>query len=129
MELHIPVSAGELLDKVSILRIKEARIDDEKKLANVRRELKALWAVVENLPVKEAQLEQWLSELAGINEALWKIEDDIRGCEARRDFGDAFIALARAVYRRNDERSRIKRQINIALGSSIVEEKSYVDPN
>ncbi len=129
MELHIPISAGELLDKLSILRIKEARIGDEKKLANVRRELKALLAVAKGLPLEESQLEQWLGELAAVNEALWEIEDEIRGCEARRDFGEAFIALARAVYRRNDERCGIKRRINIATGSSIVEEKSYVDPS
>lgn len=129
MELHIPISAGELLDKISILRIKVARIGDEKKLANVRRELKALLAVAKGLPLEESQLEQWLGELAAVNEALWEIEDEIRGCEARREFGDTFIALARAVYRHNDERCGIKRQINIATGSSIVEEKSYVDPS
>ncbi len=128
MELRIPVSAGELLDKISILRIKEARISDESKLANVRKELLLLQSVAEGLPIEESQLSLWLSALREVNESLWEIEDEIRGCEARGDFQDTFISLARAVYRKNDERSRIKREINEATGSAIMEEKSYVDP-
>lgn len=128
MELRIPVSAGELLDKISILSIKEARIPDEAKLANVRKELQLLWSVAEGLPISESQLSLWLSALREVNETLWEIEDEIRGCEARRDFQETFISLARSVYRKNDERSRIKREINEATGSEIMEEKSYVDP-
>lgn len=128
MELRIPVSAGELLDKISILRIKEARITQEAKLANVRKELALLQKVARALPIEESQLASWLSALREVNESLWEIEDEIRACEARREFEESFISLARAVYRKNDERSRIKREINEATGSEIVEEKSYVDP-
>jgi len=128
LELRIPVSAGELLDKISILCIKEARISDGAKLANVRKELRLLQDVAEGLPIDESQLSRWLSALREVNESLWEIEDEIRACEARREFEDTFISLARAVYRKNDERSRIKREINEATGSKIVEEKSYVDP-
>jgi len=128
LELRIPVSAGELLDKISILSIKEARISDGAKLANVRKELRLLQDVAEGLPIEESQLSRWLSALREVNESLWEIEDEIRACEARREFEDPFISLARAVYRKNDERSRIKREINEATGSEIVEEKSYVDP-
>jgi hypothetical protein len=128
LELRIPVSAGELLDKISILSIKETRISQEAKLANVRKELRLLQGVAEGLPLEESQLARWLTALREVNESLWEIEDEIRACEARREFEENFISLARAVYRKNDERSRIKREINEATGSEIVEEKSYVDP-
>lgn len=129
MEIRVPVSAGELLDKISILLIKEQRIDDAAKVANVRRELEVLRPEAAKLPGGESQHETWLAELNEINGKLWEIEDEIRACEARSDFGEEFIALARAVYRTNDERARVKREINLATGSDLIEEKSYVDPD
>jgi hypothetical protein len=127
--LRVPVSAGELVDKISILRIKEERIADASKVANVRRELAALLPEFERLPTEPSRRESWLAALAEVNGRLWEIEDAIRACEARGDFGETFIALARSVYRTNDERARIKQEINRATGSALVEEKSYVDPD
>ncbi len=129
MQIRVPVSAGELLDKISILLIKEVRISDEKKVANVRRELAALQPEAQKLPVSSEQVGDWLAALAEVNRRLWEIEDRIRACEARGDFGEEFIELARAVYRTNDQRARIKAEINQRTGSEIVEEKSYVDPD
>ncbi|GGL54637.1 DUF6165 family protein [Wenxinia marina] len=125
-DILVPVSAGELIDKITILRIKSERIADEAKLANVRRELSVLQAVADKLP-DTPDLPVLEDELMGINTRLWVIEDDIRECEARGDFGPDFIALARAVYRTNDRRADAKRRINELLGSTIVEEKSYAD--
>jgi hypothetical protein len=129
MLIRVPVSVGELLDKVSILRIKTHRIADPAKLANVRRELEALDREVASLDVDPDLVEGFLSELQAVNSDLWEIEDDIRACEARQDFGEEFIRLARAVYRRNDVRAKIKRRANEATGSELTEEKSYVDPD
>lgn len=129
MLVRVPVSFGELLDKVSILRIKAARIDDPAKVANVRRELEALDAELAALDLEEGLVEGLLAELEEVNGRLWEIEDDIRRCEARRDFGEEFVRLARAVYRTNDLRAKIKRRANEATGSELVEEKSYVDPD
>lgn len=117
----VPVSPGELIDKMTILRIKSERITDPAKLSNVRHELEVLGAVARDLPPTPIQSE----ELYQINLTLWQIEDDIRACEARQDFGPEFIRLARAVYQTNDRRAEVKKQINLLLGSQIVEEKSY----
>ena len=124
-DLHVPVSAGELLDKITILRIKSQRIRDADKLANVRLELELLqrtWATLGGATATVAADEQ---ALQAVNEQLWDIEDRIRDKEAARSFDQDFIELARAVYHRNDERAAIKKRINVALGSRIVEEKSY----
>lgn len=129
MPILVPVSTGELLDKVSILRIKTERIDDPDKLRNVRRELRALQGAVEEIDADEDRVEAWLDDLVEVNGALWEIEDDIRRCESEDDFGDRFVELARAVYRTNDVRAQLKREINLATGSDLVEEKSYVDPD
>jgi hypothetical protein len=124
MNILVPLSAGELLDKITILRIKAARIEDPNKLVNVRHELTLLERTWHDafgasaLQTEEAELER-------VNGALWDIEDRIRDHEARRAFDAEFIELARAVYRNNDERAAIKRRINIKLNSPIVEEKSY----
>ncbi len=124
-DILVPVSPGELLDKITILRIKSARISDAGKLANVRHELTLLehtWRTVvpqERHPLADEQA------LTAVNTRLWVIEDDIRMQEAAQDFGPRFIELARAVYIENDERAAIKKRINTALGSAIVEEKSY----
>ena len=126
-EIVVPVSFGELLDKIAILQIKSERMSDAAKLANVRKELDALSAVWLAQPAAGHDIVALRATLKGVNERLWEIEDDIRHCEQRQDFGAEFIRLARAVYSENDERAAIKKQINLALGSSYVEEKSYQD--
>lgn len=122
----IPVAPGELIDKLTILRLKRERIADPAKLANVRHEETALAAVAESLPPSPRLAELW-QELYAINARLWVIEDDIRNRERAGDFGPRFIALARAVYRVNDERAAVKKAINLHLGSALIEEKSYAD--
>ena len=122
--LAVPVSPGELLDKISILEIKLERIADRAKQENVRCELAELAAVRQSLP-QTADLAGLTVELKSVNERLWEIEDDIRDCERRQDFGPVFIELARSVYRQNDRRVALKRQINELLGSRLIEEKAY----
>ena len=120
----IPVSPGELLDKITILRVKAERIDPAK-AENVRRELAALEAVAsEHLP-DTPDLRSLAGELQAVNAALWDVEEGRCDAERRQDFGPAFIQLARSVYRENDRRAAVKRRINDLLGSKIVEEKSY----
>jgi hypothetical protein len=126
-EIKVPISPGELLDKVTILRIKSQRMTDPAKLNNVRVELAALEEVWRNSPYGSSEIAGDIDALQKVNERLWVIEDDIREQERRRDFGAEFVRLARAVYFENDERAAIKRRINVNLGSSIVEEKSYAD--
>ena len=125
--IHVPVSPGEVLDKITILEIKSERMTDEDKLANVRRELELLnetWSKAVN---EDNTVRRIHAELKSINEALWVIEDDIRDQERIRDFGERFIELARAVYYTNDKRAAAKKELNLHLGSGIVEEKSYQD--
>ena len=124
-DLHVPVSPGELLDKITILRIKSLRIRDAAKLANVRLELELLQRTWSTLGAATAAVAADEQALQAVNEQLWEIEDRIRDKEAARSFDEDFIELARAVYHRNDERAAIKKRINLALGSRIVEEKSY----
>lgn len=123
--IAIPVSAGELVDKVTILEIKSERIADPLKLDNVRRELDGLAGVLRPLIAGEPRVAPLKSSLRAINETLWRIEDDIRDCERSHDFGPHFIELARNVYRTNDRRAAVKRAIDELVGSEIVEEKSY----
>ncbi|MBS0575171.1 MAG: hypothetical protein JSS45_01910 [Proteobacteria bacterium] len=125
--ISVPVSYGELLDKIAILQIKAERMRDAGKIANVRVELDALAAAWAAHPAARHDIAALRDALKAVNERLWVIEDDIRICEKRQDFGAEFIRLARAVYFENDERARIKREINLALGSPLVEEKSYQD--
>ena len=126
MALLAPVSWGELIDKITILEIKSARIADAVKRANVTRELAALTSVRDAaLPKLPAGLMEIVGELKAVNEKLWAIEDDIRECEQRRDFSAAFVELARSVYVTNDRRAALKRRINDLLGSDLIEEKSY----
>jgi tetratricopeptide (TPR) repeat protein len=120
-----PVAVGELADKITILEIKAERIADAAKLRNVRGEMDQLRAVWDRLGVRNAALDALTRELKTINECLWVIEDEIRDCERQQDFGPRFVELARAVYRTNDRRAEIKREINLVAGSAIVEEKSY----
>ncbi len=126
-ELLVPVSAGELLDKISILRIKAQRIDIPDKRANVKRELQALEEVAARSIQAAPALAPLEAELRVVNEALWDIEDDIRARDAAGDFGPDFVRLAQAVYRTNDRRAAVKREINRVTGSALVEEKSYHD--
>lgn len=126
-EILAPVSFGELLDKIAILQIKSERMTDPAKLANVRNELAALeqsWAAH---PAAAHDIAGLRAELKAVNERLWVIEDDIRIKEKAQAFDEEFIRLARSVYFENDERARIKKDINLALGSAYVEEKSYQD--
>ena len=126
-EIKVPVSPGELLDKITILRIKSARMTDPEKLANVRRELEALEETWRSSPYAAVDVEGELSALLQVNERLWTIEDDIRDKERASAFDADFIRLARAVYIENDERAAIKKRVNLKLGSALVEEKSYAD--
>lgn len=122
----VPVSWGELLDKITILEIKADRITRAEALANVARERRALQAIAASV-LRLEPVAALYRALRTVNEALWEIEDDIRECEAAGDFGAGFVQLARAVYRTNDERAALKRQINDLLGSELTEEKSYAD--
>lgn len=125
--LMIEVGAGELIDKITILKIKAVRMTDPAKLINVKHELDVLSrARAENLNQSD-ELDRLEEALRMVNETLWVIEDDIRACEAARDFGPKFIELARSVYIQNDQRAAIKKSINERCGSSIVEEKSYTE--
>jgi hypothetical protein len=126
-DIRVPISPGEMLDKITILRIKSARMADPKKLSNVRLELKSLEETWSASAFATADIEAETSALLKVNERLWVIEDDIRDKERAQAFDAEFIRLARAVYFENDERAAIKRRINDKLGSSIVEEKSYAE--
>ena len=125
--IHVPVSPGEVLDKITILEIKSERMTDPEKVANVRVELQLLqdtWASNIN---DDDVIRDLHAQLKKINEALWEIEDDIRDKERVKEFDDRFIELARAVYFTNDRRSEVKKKLNVHLGSRIIEEKSYQD--
>ena len=125
-EIQIPVSYGELIDKITILEIKQARITDPVKRDNVSHELtllQAVWAA--SAAAWGAAVDDLRAALKTVNEALWQIEDDIRDKERQQAFDDGFITLARAVYHQNDRRAALKREINLRLGSTLIEEKSY----
>jgi len=125
MAVTVPVSWGELIDKITILELKSERLSDRTKLENVRRELAMLTAIVDREHADHAALKALTAKLREVNAALWVIEDDIRDKERAQAFDARFIELARAVYIENDERAAIKKRINVKLGSRIVEEKSY----
>ena len=125
--IQTPVSYGELIDKITILRIKLQEIKDEAKLANVRNELDLLNATWANDAASQTDIGDERARLLAVNELLWDIEDRIRLKERAQAFDQEFIELARAVYFRNDERAAFKREINLKLGSQLVEEKSYQD--
>ena len=124
-EIRVPISPGELLDKITILRIKSTRMSDPQKLANVRSELQVLEETWHGSNYAKAGIAADTNALLEVNERLWVIEDDIRHKERAQAFDAEFIRLARAVYIENDERAAIKRRINLKLGSTIIEEKSY----
>jgi len=123
----IPISWGELLDKITILEIKQAKISGPAALGNVRKELGLLEAIVQATPDLPAAIFDLKNDLLKVNQCLWQVEDELRDQEAKQAFGETFVHLARQVYRLNDERAQLKKAINLALGSELVEEKSYKD--
>jgi hypothetical protein len=125
--IQAEISPGELIDKITILEIKAARIRDAGKLRNVLHELAVLTQARDDAIGPSADLDALTVRLKAVNEALWQIEDEIRDCERNQDFGPKFIELARSVYRHNDQRADLKRAINHLLGSRLVEEKSYAE--
>ena len=125
VEIKVPISPGELIDKLTILEIKAANISDATKLANVNIELKLLQETWHSSAFASANIDAEWKLLREINKKLWDIEDLIRDKEREKKFDQEFIELARAVYVTNDERAAVKKQINTKLGSKIVEEKSY----
>lgn len=123
----VPTAPGELIDKLTILRLKEERIVDAAKVANVRVEKAALMETAKQFVPSSDALDTLWEDLYQINAELWVIEDDIRDCEMTKNFGDTFVKLARAVYITNDRRADVKKKINLLLGSALIEEKSYAD--
>ncbi len=126
-DINVSISVGELIDKITILELKAARIRDTAKLENVHKELELLTNTWLTSGRASGQISRQHEALKAVNEALWDIEDEIRVKEAKGQFDDRFIELARAVYVNNDQRAALKREINLALGSKIIEEKSYPD--
>ena len=124
MIINTPVSLGELVDKISILHIKNINIKDDEKLKLIREELELLNQTL-NKHVKKNDIQKYLDSLIEINSKLWVIEDDIRDCERNKKFDQTFIDLARSVYFTNDKRSEVKLEINKKFGSKIIEVKSY----
>ena len=123
--LAIPCSLGDAADRITILAIKSERMRDPAKLANVRKELAEISEAFFTAVARTPEFDVLAERLKAVNEQLWEIEDAIRLCEAKGDFGPEFIRLARSVYQTNDLRAAIKREINMLLGSDLVEEKSY----
>jgi uncharacterized protein DUF6165 len=121
----ISVSWGELIDKITILEIKEKRLKSPEAISNVRRELVILTRVVQGLQPQLGEVDELKRELKSINETLWEVEDRIRAKEASKIFDQKFIELARSIYFNNDKRARIKHQINELLSSEFIEEKQY----
>jgi hypothetical protein len=127
MLLNVQTAPGEFLDRLVILEIKSERIADPAKLANVRRELELMRATWAASPLAARDVSTTLAELKRVNQELWGIEDRLRAHEAERRFDATFVELARSVYRTNDRRAALKRELNLALGSDLLEEKSYTE--
>lgn len=127
MTIKVDASVGEFLDKVTILEIKSERIKDPAKLVNVNKELNLLRKIWSESEFSRVDITDEMTRLKDINEKLWKIEDDIRDKERQRSFDEGFIELARSVYYENDVRAAIKKELNLKLGSDLIEEKSYSD--
>ena len=125
--IYVPISPGELIDKITILEIKVDQIKDENKLNNVKSELEHLNEVLKQSKLEINTIQPLKNELKKFNIELWEIEDKIRIKESNQEFDKEFIELARSVYIQNDKRAATKKEINILLGSRIVEEKSYAD--
>ena len=124
MLINTPISLGELVDKISILMIKKKNISDSIKLQHINKELEFLQKTLKKY-ISEDKINEFLLALVNINSKLWDIEDDIRECERKRLFDQTFIDLARSVYFTNDERAKVKNDINKTFGSELVEVKSY----
>jgi predicted RNA-binding protein with EMAP domain len=127
MVINVPISWGELVDKITILEIKMDRIRNVNKQENINKELQALRIIFDESCSEPEMIRQLKAQLLEVNEKLWEIEDNIRKCEKEKDFSQRFIDLARAVYMTNDQRSVLKREINKTLKSELFEEKSYED--
>ncbi len=127
MLLNVQTAPGEFLDRLTILELKFERISDPAKLANVRRELELMRATWQASPLAGSDVAAVVAALKQVNATLWDIEDRIRRCESEQRFDSDFVELARAVYRTNDKRSAIKRDLNLALGSELLDEKSYTE--
>lgn len=127
MTVRVEVSYGELIDKITILEIKQRNVSDPGQRKNVETELRILSEARDAAFLPSNELDRLTDALRDVNGQLWQIEDDIRDCEREQDFGETFIGLARAVYRTNDQRAALKREINDLLGSPLVEEKLYQD--
>jgi len=126
-QINVPISPGELVDKITILEIKKQFIDDINKLKNINHEYDLLMQIYSNDISKTDGVDSLKSKLKNINLSLWKIEDDIRDCERDKIFNERFVQLARDVYFTNDKRSKVKLEINLLLNSTLLEEKSYKD--
>ena len=126
-QINVPISPGELVDKITILEIKKEFIKENSKLKNINLEYDLLMKIYEDKVSNTEGVLELKNKLKKINLKLWKIEDDIRDCERDKSFSDVFINLARSVYFTNDDRSKIKLEINLLLNSNLVEEKSYKD--
>ena len=126
-KIQIETSAGELIDKITILEIKKEFIVDSNKLKNINYKYNLLMKIYNDDISKTDGVSILKTELKNINLSLWKIEDDIRDCERDKIFDNTFVQLARSVYFTNDKRSKVKLEINLLLNSSLVEEKSYKD--
>ncbi len=125
MIVKVEISPGELLDKITILEIKEERIPDKMKLGNIKVELEKLNKALQENFKSFSQVAHIKPELKSANEKLWELEDEIRDFERKKDFGNSFIEVARNIYKSNDKRCSLKREINHLLNATIIEEKSY----
>ena len=126
-QINVPISPGELVDKITILEIKKEFIKNDNKLKNINHEYDLLMKIYTTQISETDGISELKNKLKEINLELWKIEDDIRDCEREKSFSDTFIELARPVYFTNDRRSKVKLEINLLLNSNLVEEKSYKD--
>ena len=125
--ITVETAPGELIDKITILEIKAVKIQDATKVRNVQVELETLATARNEAVSVSPELDELTAQLKKANQQLWEIEDAIRDCEREKNFGDTFIQLARSVYQTNDRRAALKREINVLLGSHLIEEKSYSD--
>ena len=126
-QINVPISPGELVDKITILEIKKEFIKNDNKIKNINHEYDLLMKIYTTQISETDGISELKNKLKEINLELWKIEDDIRDCEREKSFSDTFIELARSVYFTNDRRSKVKLEINLLLNSNLVEEKSYKD--
>lgn len=125
MEIKGPISLGELVDKITILEIKNEKINDKEKLKNISNELDKLFSLLNSLQLSKKDLDKYSKQLYVVNKKLWETEDILRALENEKSFNKEFIENARNVYKLNDERFRIKNKLNTQFSSEIIEEKSY----